>query len=470
MAGIGFVLKKLIKKDRYSSDFKANLYAVVVSSGPWLFAVLCIAGLSIFSSPLITENDLILFRAIIIYVYAFSLITTSIFQLVLTRFISDRLYQREYSSLLPSFLGSIVIVGIMNLLVSSTFIYFAEIDFVQKVLAVILFCSVGYQWIILNFLSSVRDYMRIVRIFFVGFLLSFLAALLLGQYYNLVGYLAGYTLGQLFIVMFMVDRLIKEFPFGKDKIFEFGRYFKNYHQLALTAFLYNLGFWIDKFLVWFSPRGRVTGGIFHYHYPYDTALFLGLLTIIPAMAIFFLQVETDFYEGLRNYINTILKKGTLEEIDHTKDYLINELKDKLNDVTQTQLLFTVIMFLLAPRILVWLRYSPDDLQLRNIFMISIFAAFFQVMFLIMVVLLWYIELLNESLFCVGLFAGLNFTVNLILLNYYPEVTIGVGYLASVVVSCGVTAFVLISNLKQMNYLIFLRKPLVESQPIMPEYE
>ena len=102
MAGIGYVLKKLVKEDTYTGDFKANLYSLVISSGPWLFAVICIAGLFIFTGYE-ARYDMLVFRAVIVYVYAFSLISSSFFQLILTRFISDKLYQRNILLYYPIF-------------------------------------------------------------------------------------------------------------------------------------------------------------------------------------------------------------------------------------------------------------------------------------------------------------------------------------------------------------------------------
>ncbi|MEQ8225758.1 MAG: exopolysaccharide Pel transporter PelG, partial [Candidatus Eremiobacterota bacterium] len=255
MAGIGFLLKKLLHEDRYVSDFKANLISLVISSGPWLFAVMSIAGLSVFAGPYSVQPAMVLFRVIIVYVYTFSLIITSIFQLVLTRFISDRLYQREYSALFPNFAGAMFLSGLLCFIASSVFISFSTVNFILKILCVVLFCTVSFQWIIMVFLSSLRDYVKVVAIYFFGFILSFFIAMIAGNYWHTEGYLAGFTLGQVVIVIFLIRRIKSEFTWGEDRIFEFTRYFNKYPQLALAAFLYNLGYWLDKLIVWYSPEG-----------------------------------------------------------------------------------------------------------------------------------------------------------------------------------------------------------------------
>jgi len=456
MAGIGYVLKKLVKEDSYTGDFKANLYSLVISSGPWLFAVICIAGLFIFTGYE-AHYEMLVFRAVIVYVYAFSLISSSFFQLILTRFISDKLYQREYSSLLPNFFGVMSLCGILNFIVSVLYIFvFTELNFLCKVLAVVLFCVAGYQWILMVFLSAVRDYLKTTLIFFTGFFLSFFAALILGKYLALAGYLTGFLLGQTVILLLLIQSMISEFPLGQDEIFEFTRYFRLYPPLVWAAFLYNLGYWMDKIILWLSPLASSIEG-FRYHYPYDTACFLAALTIIPAMAMFFLQVETEFYEALRKYINIILNKGNYEIIERNRKNLINILKVKLFQIIEFQFLITLISCFLAPTLIKWLGFEDLD-SLIPVYVIILFASFFQILFLILIVLFWYVDLLWESFFCVFIFALSNGLLTFIQLYYFPSLLpLGTGYLISVILSFIITFLILFFRLRELNYLTFLRR-------------
>jgi len=467
MAGIGFLLKKLLREDRYVSDIKANLYSMVVSSGPWLFAILCIAGLSIFSSPVLSGKDLYIFRVFVIYVYAFSLIVTSVFQLVLTRFISDRIYQRDYSSLLPNFVGAMFLSGIVCFSVSSLFMAFTGLDFFKKAIFVIFFCAVSFQWIIMVFLSSMRDYARTTSNFFIGYLLSFVAAIGLGSYLGINGYLIGFTLGQSVVVILLTERIIREFPFGKDNIFEFTRYFRKYQYLAWSAFLYTLGLWIDKIIVLYSPLGRTIEGSFRIHFPYDTASFLAILTIIPAMSIFFLQSETDFYEGLLRYIDVIIKKGTYKDIEHQRARLSELLKEKVLYIIKIQSLVTLLVFLFSYSIIRYLGFEPGIVG--PIFMIMIIGSFFQALFIILIVLFWYLELLTESVLCISTFAILNAVLNIILVNFTGAI-LGTGYLISTVISFVLALVILMIKLKDLNYIVFMNRPMSEGQIEMPKFD
>ncbi|MDQ7823464.1 MAG: exopolysaccharide Pel transporter PelG [Candidatus Eremiobacteraeota bacterium] len=473
MAGIGFQLKNLLKEDRYTSDFKANLYALMLSSGPWIFAVICIAALNLIASRDMSSRDILFFRAIVVYVFAFSLVTTSLFQLTITRFISDKLFQREYGSLLPNFAGVMLLCGVVNFFVSWSYVAFLPMEFGLKVLSVVLFCTVGYQWIVMAFLGTVRDFVRITVIFLAGFVMSFVLAVLLGASLKVTGYLLGFTIGQMAVLLLLVERIVSEFPFGKNGIFEFTLYFKNYPTLVWAAFFYNLGFWVDKIIIWYSRLGfnipSNSEPFFRGQYPYDSAAFLATLTIIPALSIFFLHVETNFYAGLRHYIQVILNKGTLIDIERQRRQMMNVLRTELSDVFKVQFLVTLIMVLIAPNFLESIGYLRE--VLLKTYILLLIGAFFQVMLLALVVLLWYLELLKESFVCIMVFFLANLVFNIVLVPSYAAHTVplGTGYLAAAVIGVAVTFLVLRKRLGSLNYLTFMQKPLHEAQREMPKF-
>jgi uncharacterized membrane protein len=467
LAGIGFLLKKLVQEDRYVSDIKANLYAMVISSGPWLFAVICIAGLSVFSGAYSVEPNMILFRAIIVYIYTFSLIFSSIFQLILTRFISDRLYQREFSALFPSFVGSMFLCGVLSLAVSSIFMYFTSLPYIIKVLCVMLFCAVSFQWIIMIFLSSLRDYLKVILIYFFGFIISFVSAMTFGFFFDLKGYLAGFTIGQIIIVLCLIERICREFPWGEENIFEFTFYGNKYPQLLFSGFLYNFAYWLDKIIIWYSPQSHIIENSFRAHYPYDTSSFLAALTIVPAMSIFFLQVETDFYEGLRKYINTILNEGTYKEIEKRREILIVSLKQKLLFICQIQFLITIIIFLIAPYIITAIGFVAEEVV--PVFRVIVLASLFQILFLIIIVLHWYLELLNDALLCIGVFTILNGLLNYYFV-YYTDAVLGTGYLIAILISFVIAYLNLQYKMKYLNYITFLKKTISQGQVSMPKFK
>ena len=96
MAGIGFELRKILKRDNLLSMLQAYTYAAVISSGPWVLSIVGILIIGVLSYTIVVPNFLIVqFQVSITYVIAASLIFTGPFQLAFTRFTADRLFEKQ---------------------------------------------------------------------------------------------------------------------------------------------------------------------------------------------------------------------------------------------------------------------------------------------------------------------------------------------------------------------------------------
>jgi len=78
MAGIGFKLEKILEKDSYFSTVKAHFYSTLISSGPWILSIITLFCLGYFAPTNVDIYELTYFRAMIIYIFAFSLIFSSL--------------------------------------------------------------------------------------------------------------------------------------------------------------------------------------------------------------------------------------------------------------------------------------------------------------------------------------------------------------------------------------------------------
>jgi uncharacterized membrane protein len=97
VAGIGFTLEQMTKGASISVAMSAYLSAALLVSGPWIFTILGIAGASL----IVCEArclEVQIFRSVIIYNSAFSLLVTSPIAFVCTRFVSDRIAVKDYES------------------------------------------------------------------------------------------------------------------------------------------------------------------------------------------------------------------------------------------------------------------------------------------------------------------------------------------------------------------------------------
>lgn len=92
MAGIGFELRRLTQRDDLMGAVQGYVHSALVSSGPWLFTVIAIAAINIFSQSWASPSELADFRIAIIYSFSFSLVLTGPVMLVATRYLADKIY------------------------------------------------------------------------------------------------------------------------------------------------------------------------------------------------------------------------------------------------------------------------------------------------------------------------------------------------------------------------------------------
>ena len=106
MAGIGFELKKLYSKRGLFAMFRAVGYSTAVCVGPMLLGIVLLLGIMyicVFFCRSAFERELLV--CMTTYSLLASLLVTSIFSMIITRFLADMLYTQHREAVLPSFFG-----------------------------------------------------------------------------------------------------------------------------------------------------------------------------------------------------------------------------------------------------------------------------------------------------------------------------------------------------------------------------
>lgn len=455
MAGIGFELRKMLVKDSYLSVFKAYLYAALVSSGPWLISILCLAVLGIYRGTGFGHHEHDIFRSTVLYTFAFSLIYIGFIQLVCTRYLADQLYEKAHLHTLRTFFTSLVLTlaGAAPLAIIGYWTF--AFTPLYKAVAVILFLIICMIWISMVFLSAVKDYLDITMAFLIGAVASVAGAMLLGRKLGLDGYLIGFTLGQSLIFFWLLARLLAEFP--ATNIWDKGllRYFKRYWDLFLIGFVYNLAIWIDKFLFWLAPDARLITPWLKTHDLYEAPIFFSYLTIVPTLAIFLVKIETRFYEHYRTYYAKVMEKRNLATILAEKGMMVQMLKDQARELMIVQGSITGLCMVFAPQIVDVIRLSAVQVPLLRICLVG---AFLQILLLLVIIVLFYFDLRKRVLIVTLFFlvsnAGLTWwSIQLGQLFY------GYGYCYACFFSL-LLAFKMLSNaLNDLEYLTFAKQPI-----------
>ena len=455
MAGIGFEIRKLMDEETYSGDFKAYFFAGIISSGPWIISILCLGFLWIFSAPYFGMQLQKLFRVVVVYTYAYSLISTGFIQFTLTRFLSDKLFLKQRNILLPTYIGVLLVTVLFQGLIATVFYSFSQVDLHFKIIGIILFIAVSCIWQTMIFLSASRDFIAIVGAFFWGNLLSFLLAIGLGQKFGFNGHLLGFTIGQVIIVFLLMYRIFYEFNSTVLFNFEFLRYTKKYVKLFLIGVFYYLAIWVDKLIYWYVPSGEHIKDLFYSHYPYDSCMFLAFLTIMPALAHFMIDVETNFYAAYKEFYGSIVNRGSFAEIKRKKAEMLKVLTEASTRMLLLQTVITGAFLFYAPVFIKFLNLQPSALIVLRMAGIG---TYFHVFLLLSLIMLLYFDR-KKAAFTVALFfLTTNTLFTLLIIKFAPSL-MGVGYASATFLSSIFAMCLLRWNTNNIEFVTFVEQPL-----------
>jgi len=454
MAGIGFQLRKIFEKDTYADTLRGTIMAATIAGGPIFFSITCLILLGIFAT-FISGQEMDLFLVTLVYVFAFSLISTGIIQLLVTRYLSDLIYVNETGWILPSFSAVLALTIIFQLVIGLPFILFWDIDFSYKLTALVLFITVGCNWQLLVFMSAVKNYRIVFIAFIIGLCTGFSLAMFLGEKFGLTGFLHGYTIGQMFLMFVMLARIFIEFKSAEKPTFKFLKYLNKVPLLILIGFCYNAGIWIDKIIFWFSPEGQEVHSLLYAFRDYDTATFFSFLTTIPSYTYFLVKVETDFYGHFRGFFHTILSKQPYNQIKSQKKNIAISVKESLAGLIKVQGVVTLLCLLFSKEIAVFFGIPVLGTMILEK---ALIAVFLQMLLLTVMIFLLYFDIRKKVAIVTGVFFLANFGLTLLTLKL-GYVFYGYGYLFACLIALIIGYAFLNRHLQHLEYHTFVSQPL-----------
>ncbi len=453
MAGIGFRLQALVAKGSYFEATGAYLSSMVISAGPWLSGVIALMVLSGTTESYLSADDHALLFATIVTVFAASLLLAGGPQLLITRYLADRFYLDDRASIAPTCAG-VLCLSMPVALTTLPFVLLTNFDIRYRLLVSTLFMTLTMIWMVMVFLSAAHAYMRIVLIFVLCYALGIGAAVGLGHLYGLIGSLAGFTLGQFICLSLLVMSIYAEFAPAHSISFAYLGYIAKYWDLIAIGLLYAVGIWIDNILFWMSPQAQVISGFYHLFPAYDSAKFTVYLSTIPAVALFMIHLETNFYHHYRKYYQLILNKGTLSELEQAREGMRAAARTGLWTILKVQGFIALFLCLIASDLAAFVGLAPQWVTLLRI---ETGAAAGQFFVLTMMLLLLYIDQRRATLLVVGVFTLCN-TVLTLASFYLGSAFYGWGYLGATLIAAILGWFLLDSRLKRLQFLTFMRQP------------
>ena len=455
MAGIGFELKRAVRENTYLGAIKSYLYAAVISSGPWLLSVVTLTLLGIVSISFVPREARPMFSATVTHSFAISLVTTGLIQMFVTRYLADKLYVNQTEALGPTFITVWALSSGVQFILIQALLSGMSASLEYRLAAASLYVALSGIWLAMIFLSAARDYVSIVLSFAVGYLVSFVAAVGLGSRFGVSAYLTGFAGGQVLTLALLAARVLVEFEPKQSFNLDVFSYVRRYPALVAIGLIYNTAFWIDKLAFWYSREGTDVGTFLDVFPAYDTSFFLASLSIVPALAIFLINIETEFYGCYKGFYAAIANKRSWKEIRAAKEGMMRSVRNSYLTLLKIQTAITLLAIAGTPGIM---RSLGIPQSYWYIFRLAVLAIAVQVFLLITVLILLYLDLRGSVLLVSTVFLGTNLIFTLITIRggyaFY-----GYGFLYASLISLIVAVVLLDNRFRNLEYLTFTRQPL-----------
>ncbi len=346
MAGIGFELKKLFKATGVLSMLKAYGYTGAVTAGPMLLGFIFLLAITrVAHWAGLSENMSDLLVSMITYTLLSSMVFSSIFSMVMTRYVADLLYQEKEEDVLPSLEGILCFLLPVGGILWIIFIILSELNIVLSILIFVLFMELVTAWTEMNYLSAIKDYK--------GILLSYVASILtalgicIGGSWKFGGsvelMMFGVVVGYGLMMTLNLLQLYRFFPNSNKNHFFFLPWFDEYSDLIIIGLATNVGLFAHLVIAWFSPIGKQIMGLFYSAPQHDIAALFAFITILITTINFVASVEVNLYPKYRRYYDLFNGTGSISEIEQAENEMLTVLEHELVYTARRQFYGTAIM-------------------------------------------------------------------------------------------------------------------------------
>ena len=121
MAGIGIRLNRIFEKNTLTTDFVGFAYSTVATIAPMVVIIgslVCMEAVLGFDKIGYAQREL--FSCTLLYIFIFALLTAAPFNAVLSRYMSDVIYEERYEDIRPCYYLGMMINIIFSCLLSGS--------------------------------------------------------------------------------------------------------------------------------------------------------------------------------------------------------------------------------------------------------------------------------------------------------------------------------------------------------------
>ena len=464
MAGIGVRLNQIFDKNTLVADLIGFGYSAVVTVAPMFLVIgnIVLMGESLELAK-VSYAPRQLMSCTILYMFIFSLLTTAPFGSVLSRYMSDVIFEERYEDVLPCFYIGLFLNVILSSLVGIPFcIYEVLVGKVGILYVFTGFC--GYMACVLVFyslkyLQICKDYKKITIFFFVGMAASYVMSLLLVYVFSVPvtdAMLASVSRGFLLIACEEIAMIKRYFKENSGRYRPVLRYFKKFWMLVMTDIFYTVGLFSHNFVFWTTGIQMIVADSFICAPSYDMASCLAMFTNISSTVILISRLEMHFREKYKAYSEAVIG-GRAVDIRNAQKRMFRQLAAELMNLVRIQFIISICIFLICVVMLPQYGFSGLVMQIYPCLAAGYFILF--LMYSAIIFLHYYNDLAG------ALITSIVFVVVTLGVSLYAaslsETWYGIGVVAGSLLAWGVAYFRLRWVERHLDEHIFCRGTLIE---------
>ena len=432
MAGIGFKLNRVYRHRSLGMHLYGFAYSALVTVAP----VFVVIG-AVFVSQLILHFETIeyfkreLFADTVLYIFIFALLCTSPLNAVLSKYISDIIYEEKYDDIIPCFHFGLSVTVVLGAAIGIPFclheyfvggvpLYYVFTGYCGFTALMLVFYSMLY-------LSITKNYVRISLFFAIGMSITVLTAFLWSVFRfpfhmeTTYALLLALTIGFTIIASLEIALVKSFFRRNSGNWKPIVSYLKKYWRMILINTLYTLGLYVHNFVFWTTDLRNVLVRSFVTCMPYDMATCLAMFTNISATIIFIVNVELHFRDRYRHYFEAVIG-GRRHDIVNARTRLFSQLSRELMTLIRLQFIISAAIFLVCELILPTIGLGGLTMKIYPCLCVGYFALF--VMYS-EILFLYYFNDENGALLTVLVFFLVTM-IGSVISSQLPEIWYGLG--------------------------------------------
>lgn len=459
MAGIGFELRKAIQQDSIKGKFSGYMGAAFSSSGSMIIGIVLFFFIQLAAKiENVPQNVIDQFMCYVTNTMFFSMIVVSCCSLILSRYVSNRIYEGKHEKVMPSLIGAAVLVAVAGGSLFVIIMMLSGLNMENCASLLVLYLVLSYCWLLMSYTTLIRDYKWVVIAYTAAFLIAIAVLVLCCVFVplGLNGMIAVLALCFAIVDVVLFRAVYRAFSNQEGHVFAFLKEYKSAPSLGIVGLFMMLGMLGHFWATWFASAESITvTGLFRYGPHYDFPAIVAFFSTVPASIYFITIFETDFSEKYQRYFYLLGHSGSVESVDAAREDMIESIRKGIRKLSLIQLLTCLLFITVGGKLLAIMNIGMTETMLDSFRM---FCVGYSLYFIANTLILLHLYFVNERKIALisALFATLTTAVALVSAKYLPN-TYGLGF----AVICGllvvVAAIKLVKYLSRLEYNVFTQQ-------------